>query len=239
MRGVTGCTIGGSWRFLTRKVTRSCARSGNSPELPPLALAGQLALGTGARRAPAATARPATGTAFWLPPRDGRRSGIPVRRHPGPTWTPTPGIVQSSPPSTDRLSRVRPAPRQGGRERADGNRPPADRRCGAIRAGNVEIRAYQAAASAGHRGPIGGGGWPVEADGKIYRTAGNFEMQVQSGIDWFDLNAKMSFDGVAASLPSYWRPCAADISSSNWGMARSACSPKRGSSGIPSLAELG
>jgi superfamily II DNA or RNA helicase len=45
-------------------------------------------------------------------------------------------------------------------------------------------------------------GWAVEADGKHYRTAGNFEMQVQSGIDWFDLHAQMDFDGVSASLPN-------------------------------------
>ena len=36
-------------------------------------------------------------------------------------------------------------------------------------------------------------GWQVEAEGKLYRTAGDFRMQVQSGIDWFDLDAVDGF----------------------------------------------
>jgi superfamily II DNA or RNA helicase len=44
-------------------------------------------------------------------------------------------------------------------------------------------------------------GWRVEADGKVYRTAGNFQIKVQSGINWFDLEASMDFGGVEAPLP--------------------------------------
>ncbi|MHB0955222.1 MAG: DEAD/DEAH box helicase [Pirellulaceae bacterium] len=44
-------------------------------------------------------------------------------------------------------------------------------------------------------------GWEVEAEGKLYRTSGAFRLQVQSGIDWFDLDAAMDFGGVEATLP--------------------------------------
>ncbi len=44
-------------------------------------------------------------------------------------------------------------------------------------------------------------GWQVEAEGKLYRSSGAFRMQVQSGIDWFDLDASMDFGGVEAKLP--------------------------------------
>ena len=44
-------------------------------------------------------------------------------------------------------------------------------------------------------------GWQVEAEGKLYRTSGAFRLQVQSGIDWFDLDATMDFGGVEAKLP--------------------------------------
>jgi superfamily II DNA or RNA helicase len=45
-------------------------------------------------------------------------------------------------------------------------------------------------------------GWQVEAEGKLYRSSGAFRMQVQSGIDWFDLDASMDFGGVEATLPA-------------------------------------
>jgi superfamily II DNA or RNA helicase len=44
-------------------------------------------------------------------------------------------------------------------------------------------------------------GWRVEAEGKLYRQAGNFNIQVSSGIDWFDVNGSMDFGGVTAKLP--------------------------------------
>jgi superfamily II DNA or RNA helicase len=44
-------------------------------------------------------------------------------------------------------------------------------------------------------------GWLVEADGKLYRKAGHFELNVTSGTDWFDLGGAASFDGVAVPLP--------------------------------------
>lgn len=35
-------------------------------------------------------------------------------------------------------------------------------------------------------------GWRVEADGKLYRTASNFDISVLSGIDWFELCSRSS-----------------------------------------------
>ncbi len=45
-------------------------------------------------------------------------------------------------------------------------------------------------------------GWHVEADGKLYRQAGEIKVEVTSGIDWFDLNVKADFGGISASLPA-------------------------------------
>ena len=44
-------------------------------------------------------------------------------------------------------------------------------------------------------------GWHVEAEGKLYRQPGKFDIEVTSGIDWFDLTAKVDFDGVSVGLP--------------------------------------
>ncbi len=44
-------------------------------------------------------------------------------------------------------------------------------------------------------------GWNVEADGKIYRTAGNIDVAVNSGIDWFDLDVNVDFGGIKMALP--------------------------------------
>ena len=42
----------------------------------------------------------------------------------------------------------------------------------------------------------------TEADGKAYRTAGNIDVAVSSGIDWFDLDVNVDFgNGAKASLP--------------------------------------
>ena len=44
--------------------------------------------------------------------------------------------------------------------------------------------------------------WEVIAHGKSHRTAGNFNIQVSSGQDWFDLNAQIDFEGQQISLPT-------------------------------------
>jgi hypothetical protein len=44
-------------------------------------------------------------------------------------------------------------------------------------------------------------GWRVQAEGKIYRQMGRFDLSVSSGVDWFDVHAQVEFDGVAAELP--------------------------------------
>ena len=48
---------------------------------------------------------------------------------------------------------------------------------------------------------LAGAGWRVEAEGKLYRTAGKFGLRVTSGVDWFDLRAAIDFDGREASFP--------------------------------------
>ncbi len=45
-------------------------------------------------------------------------------------------------------------------------------------------------------------GWHVEADGKPYRAAGSFRASVRSGIDWFELEGAMDFDGQSVALPA-------------------------------------
>jgi superfamily II DNA or RNA helicase len=47
-----------------------------------------------------------------------------------------------------------------------------------------------------------GESWHVEAEGKVYRHAGAINIQVSSGIDWFDLHGTVEFDGIKASLPA-------------------------------------
>jgi hypothetical protein len=48
-------------------------------------------------------------------------------------------------------------------------------------------------------------GWRVEAEGKLYRQPGNFALSVTSGVDWFDLQGEIDFDGVSATLPELLR----------------------------------
>jgi hypothetical protein len=44
-------------------------------------------------------------------------------------------------------------------------------------------------------------GWRIEADGKLYRQAGSFQFNVASGIDWFELEGKVDFEGQSLPLP--------------------------------------
>ncbi len=45
-------------------------------------------------------------------------------------------------------------------------------------------------------------GWRVEAEGKIFRTAGEFKIEVSSGIDWFELRGAIQFGDSSAPLPA-------------------------------------
>ncbi|HVW10062.1 MAG TPA: DEAD/DEAH box helicase [Bryobacteraceae bacterium] len=45
------------------------------------------------------------------------------------------------------------------------------------------------------------GGWIVEADGRMFRAAGKFTLNVASGLDWFDLQGNVDFAGHNAGLP--------------------------------------
>jgi superfamily II DNA or RNA helicase len=44
-------------------------------------------------------------------------------------------------------------------------------------------------------------GWSVEAEGKLYRSAGQFKVGVSSGVDWFELRAQADFEGERVDLP--------------------------------------
>lgn len=44
-------------------------------------------------------------------------------------------------------------------------------------------------------------GWTVEAQGQLYRMPGQFQIEVRSGIDWFELHGAVDFDGQTANLP--------------------------------------
>jgi superfamily II DNA or RNA helicase len=44
--------------------------------------------------------------------------------------------------------------------------------------------------------------WHINAEGKTYRSSGRFQMEVTSGIDWFELRGGVDFDGARASFPS-------------------------------------
>jgi superfamily II DNA or RNA helicase len=45
-------------------------------------------------------------------------------------------------------------------------------------------------------------GWHVEAEGKVYRSAGAVRMEVVSGIDWFDLKGEVEFADGTVPLPA-------------------------------------
>ena len=44
--------------------------------------------------------------------------------------------------------------------------------------------------------------WHVEVSGKVYRQPGKIQMQISSGIDWFELDGKADFEGVNVKLPA-------------------------------------
>jgi superfamily II DNA or RNA helicase len=44
-------------------------------------------------------------------------------------------------------------------------------------------------------------GWRVEAEGVLYRPASDFKLDVTSGMDWFELDGRVSFGGQDVSLP--------------------------------------
>ena len=44
-------------------------------------------------------------------------------------------------------------------------------------------------------------GWRIEADGKRVQEAGGIEFRIESGIDWFDLSAKVNFQGHTVPFP--------------------------------------
>jgi superfamily II DNA or RNA helicase len=49
-------------------------------------------------------------------------------------------------------------------------------------------------------------GWLVEAEGKLVRSGGKFEVEIVSGIDWFDLRGGIDFgEGATAALPDLLR----------------------------------
>ncbi len=45
-------------------------------------------------------------------------------------------------------------------------------------------------------------GWSVEAEGKLYRSAGRFKLAVASGVDWFELRGEADFEGQTVRLPA-------------------------------------
>jgi superfamily II DNA or RNA helicase len=48
-------------------------------------------------------------------------------------------------------------------------------------------------------------GWHVEAEGKLYRTAGALSMEISSGVDWFELEGGAQFGETKIALPRLLR----------------------------------
>jgi hypothetical protein len=44
--------------------------------------------------------------------------------------------------------------------------------------------------------------WHVEVNGKVYRQPGKIQMQISSGIDWFELDGTADFEGVTVKMPA-------------------------------------
>jgi len=45
-------------------------------------------------------------------------------------------------------------------------------------------------------------GWHVEAEGKMFQTATSFDMQLTSGIDWFELHGEVRYGSTTVGLPA-------------------------------------
>ena len=45
-------------------------------------------------------------------------------------------------------------------------------------------------------------GWHVEAEGKLYRQPGKIDIEVTTGIDWFELHGSVQFDDTHVALPA-------------------------------------
>src|SRR6185369_3634342 len=45
-------------------------------------------------------------------------------------------------------------------------------------------------------------GWHVEAEGKSFRRPKRMRFGVASGVDWFDLNAHVDYEGASIALPT-------------------------------------
>jgi hypothetical protein len=50
-------------------------------------------------------------------------------------------------------------------------------------------------------GELAAEGWEVELDSRRVREAGNASLRVRSGIDWFELDGTIEFDGLTGALP--------------------------------------
>ncbi|HWP60433.1 MAG TPA: DEAD/DEAH box helicase [Candidatus Acidoferrales bacterium] len=48
---------------------------------------------------------------------------------------------------------------------------------------------------------LAGEGWRVEAEGKLYRSAGELSIEIASGVDWFDVSGAARFGETSVSLP--------------------------------------
>ena len=57
--------------------------------------------------------------------------------------------------------------------------------------------------------PLVSEGWHVVAEGRRYRSAGIFQLQVTSGIDWFELEGSLQFDDASVPLPELLKAAAA------------------------------
>ncbi|MFL6199731.1 MAG: DEAD/DEAH box helicase, partial [Thermoanaerobaculia bacterium] len=44
-------------------------------------------------------------------------------------------------------------------------------------------------------------GWTIDAEGKLYRSPGAFQVSVASGIDWFEMRGQAEFEGESVGLP--------------------------------------
>jgi Bacterial SNF2 helicase associated len=44
-------------------------------------------------------------------------------------------------------------------------------------------------------------GWQIDADGKVFRSAGAHQMEVSSGVDWFELHGTVQYGETSAKLP--------------------------------------